>query len=150
MLYLVFHIGESRYALEATRVVEVIPFVELKPLSHAPPGIAGVFNYRGQPVPAVDLSQLASGCAAVERLSTRILVVNCPDAAGNLHLLGLVTEHATEILRRGAEEIADPGVRISTAPFLGPVMMDSQGPIQLIYEDRLLPAPVHDFVSNPS
>lgn len=150
MLFLVFHIGENRYALEANRVVEVIPFLEVKPLSHAPPGITGIFNYRGRPVPAVDLSQLASGSAAAERLSTRILVVNCPDATGNLHLLGLVAERATEILRRDADEFAAPGVRISTAPFLGPVMMDSNGPIQLIYEDRLLPAPVHDFIFNPS
>lgn len=150
MLFLVFQIGQSRFALEAGRVVEVVPFLEFKPIAQAPRGIAGVFNYRGRPVPAIDLSYLASGSVAAERLSTRILIVNCPDAYGNLHLLGLVAEHATEIVRRSAEEFTDPGVRISAAPFLGPVMMDASGPIQLIYEDRLLPAPVNDFIFNPS
>jgi chemotaxis-related protein WspB len=61
MLFLLFQLGSERYALDASRVVEVVPLLCLQRLPQAPPGVAGVFNYRGQPVPAVDLSQLTMG-----------------------------------------------------------------------------------------
>ena len=59
MLFLLFQIGKDRYALEASRVVEVVPLLALKELPQAPKGVAGLFNYRGALVPAVDLSELA-------------------------------------------------------------------------------------------
>ena len=55
MLILLFQLGKDRYALEASRVVEVVPLLALKHLPQSPPGIAGVFNYRGRPVPASDI-----------------------------------------------------------------------------------------------
>jgi len=64
----------------------------------------GFFNHRGRAVPAIDLSELTCGQPAAERLSTRILLINYPDAAGREHPLGLIAEHATELIRREREE----------------------------------------------
>ena len=100
MLFLVCQMGRERYAVEASRIVEVVPLVSLKRLPQAPKGVAGVFNYRGQPVPAIDLCELTLGHKAAERLSTRIILVNYPDASGQNHLLGLIAEYATELLRK--------------------------------------------------
>ena len=100
MLFLLFQLGHDRYALEASRVLEVLPLLELKRLPGAPMGVAGIFNYRGRPVPAVDLSELTLGQPASERLSTRIVVINYPDETGKFQPLGLIAEHATEIIRR--------------------------------------------------
>jgi len=58
MLFLTFQLGAERYALDASRVVEVLPLVELRKIPNAPHGVAGIFNYRGQPVPVADLSDL--------------------------------------------------------------------------------------------
>jgi chemotaxis-related protein WspB len=146
MLFLLFQLGKDRYALEASRVVEVVPLLSLRRLPHAPKGVAGVFNYRGRPVPAVDLSELTLGRPACERLSTRIIVVNYPDAAGQSHLLGLVAEKATEMLRKEMKDFVDPGVNIAAAPYLGPVLMDEGGPIQWLYEQRLLSEPVRELL----
>ena len=41
-LFLVFHIGDQRYALKATEVAEVLPRLPLKPLAHAPLWVAGI------------------------------------------------------------------------------------------------------------
>jgi chemotaxis-related protein WspB len=142
MLYLLFQLGRDRYALEASRVVEVTPLLALKPLPQAPKGVAGIFNYRGRPVPAVDLSALTLGQPASEQLSTRIIIVNYPDAGGTNHLLGLIAEHATGMVRKDAEAFVDPGVKIAAAPYLGPILMDATGAIQLVHEQRLLPEPV--------
>ena len=146
MLFLLFQLGADRYALEANRVVEVVPLLELKRLPHAPKGVAGVFNYRGRPVPAVDLSELMLGQPSSERLSTRIIVVKHPDAAGQDHLLGLIAEHATETLRADPLSFVDSGVRLGEAPYLGPMLMDARGPVQLLHEQRLIPETVRQTI----
>jgi chemotaxis-related protein WspB len=150
MLFLLFQLGKERYALQASRVVEVVPLLELKQLPQAPKGVAGIFNYRGRPVPAVDLCALTLGQPASERLSTRIIIVNYPDDRGIQHLLGLIAEHATEMLRKDVNDFQDSGVKLSAAPYLGPIIMDDQSPIQWIYEQRLLPEPVRNLLFSES
>jgi chemotaxis-related protein WspB len=138
MLFLLFQLGNDRYALEAGRVVEVVPYLALKKIPQAPKWVAGLFNYRGRSVPAVDLCELTLGHPAGERLSTRIIIVNYSSANGRTHLLGLIAEHATEMLRKNADDFVPAGVNIDAAPYLGPVLMDSRGAIQWIQEQRLL------------
>jgi chemotaxis-related protein WspB len=138
VLFLLFQLGRDRYALDASRVVEVVPLVTLKGLPQAPRGWAGVFNYRGQPVPAVDLCELTTGRPARECLSTRIIVVRHPGAQGEDQLLGLIAEHATQMMRRDAKDFVASGVRADRAPYLGPMMPDGGGWIQWLHEDRLL------------
>jgi chemotaxis-related protein WspB len=126
--------------------VEVLPLVALRRIPHAAKGIAGIFNYRGRPVPAVDLCELTLGQPAAERLSTRIIVVNYPDEAGGNHLLGLVAEHATEMVQKNAKDFVDPGVKVGAAPYLGRVSMDGKGVIQQLQEQRLLTESVRDLL----
>ena len=142
MLYLLFQLGQNRYALETSRIVEVVPLLAIQQLPQAPSGVAGIFNYRGRPVPAVDLGLVTLGKPASERLSTRIIIVNYSDDSGTNHLLGLVAERVTELIRRDAKDFVDSGVKLSAAPYLGPVLMDGSSAIQLIYEHLLLPQPV--------
>jgi chemotaxis-related protein WspB len=146
MLFLIFQLGTDRYALDAIRVVEVVPLLALKKLPQAPVGVAGIFNYRGRPVPAVDLSELTLGHPAAERLSTRIIVTRYPDVNGRAQLLGLIAENATEMMRTEPAHFIDSGVRMNSAPYLGPVLMDARGPIQLLHEQRLLSEPVRDLL----
>jgi chemotaxis-related protein WspB len=146
MLFLLFQLGKERYALQASRVVEVVPLLELRQLPQAPKGVAGIFNYHGQPIPAVDLCALTLGQPARERFSTRIIIVNYPDDHGTNHLLGLIAEHATEMLRKDVKDFQDSGVKLSEAPYLGPILMDDKSPVQWIYEQRLLPEPVRNML----
>jgi len=146
MLFLLFQLGKERYALQASRVVEVLPMLELTQLPQAPKGVAGIFNYHGRPVPAVDLCALTLGQPAREHFSTRIIMVNYPDDRGANHLLGLIAEHATETLRKDSNDFIDTGVRLSGAPYLGPILMQGASPVQWIYEQRLLPEPVRDLL----
>jgi chemotaxis-related protein WspB len=146
VLFLLFQLGKDRYALEASRVVEVVPLLNLKTLPQAPPGVAGIFNYRGRPVPAVDLGSLTVGHPAGERFSTRIIIVNYPDETGTNRLLGLIAEHVTEMLRKDVRDFADSGVKLGGAPYLGPILMEGDSAIQWIHEDRLLPGPVRELL----
>jgi chemotaxis-related protein WspB len=146
MLFVLFQLGKDRYALEAGRVIEVVPLLELKKIPGAPRGVAGIFNYRGKPVPAVDLTDLTLGQPAPERLSTRIIVIAHPDHHGKTQPLGLIAEHATEIIRRDRKDFLETGLPTGAPPFLGPVLMDDAGVIQWVREQRLLPEHVRNLL----
>jgi chemotaxis-related protein WspB len=146
MLFLLFQIGQHRYALDSRRVAEVLPLVDIKEIPHAPAGVAGVFNYRGVPVPVVDLSQLTMGRPAQRRLNTRIVLVHYPDDTGQLHLLGLIVERATETVRRDLGDFVPSGLTNDAAPYLGPVATDARGWLQWIDVAKLLPASMRDVL----
>ena len=139
MLFLLFQVGPDRYAIEATRVVEVVPLLELQPLLQASRGVAGLFNYRGRPVPAVDLAAITLGRPASDLLSTRIIVLNYPDDSGAQRRIGVIAEHATGLLRAETSDFMDPGLKRGASPPLGPMLMDRKGPIQWVQEQRWLP-----------
>ena len=144
MLFLLFQLGDDRYALEIGQIVEVLPMVSVKEIPQAAPGVAGVFNYRGAPVPLIDLSELALRTPSRPRISTRIILVQYVGEAGPAHLLGLLAEKTTETLRRAEADFVDSGVSVDAAPYLGPVTTDSRGIIQRVEVTRLLPARVRD------
>jgi chemotaxis-related protein WspB len=145
VLLLLFRLENDRYALDASQVVEVLPLLSVKKIPQASPGVAGVMNYRGQPVPVIDLCELALGKPANLRLSTRIILVKYPTGEeGGDHVLGLIAEQATETLKRELDNFVSSGVDIDEAPYLGPVITDSRGLIQLIEVPKLLPTRVRD------
>jgi chemotaxis-related protein WspB len=144
MLLLVFQLGSDRYAFDVNAVHEVLPFVDIRPIPLAPDGIAGVFEFRGAPVPAVDLSALAIGRRAERHLSTRNVIVDYPDGTGGTRPLGIIAEKATQTIRREAEDFVEPGVTSAGASYLGPVTRDAAGLIQRVDVTRLLPASVRD------
>src|SRR5215470_14414003 len=61
MLVLTFQVGREPMALDIRHVREVVPRVRLQPVSGAPDWLAGVFVYRGQVVPVLDLHRLPGG-----------------------------------------------------------------------------------------
>jgi chemotaxis-related protein WspB len=138
MLFLLFRLGEDRYAIEARQVAEVLPMLSVKQIPQAPASVRGAFDFRGQPVPLIDLSQLALGRPARDHLSTRIVLVHCPDGRGGTRLLGLVAEHVTETFRRQASDFRDAGVDLPDARWLGPVASDAGGLVQWVQVDELL------------
>jgi chemotaxis-related protein WspB len=71
VLMLLLHIGKDVYAVDCDRVVEVVPLVVLKEIPHAPPHVAGVFDYRGRIVPVVDLCVILARRRCAARLSSR-------------------------------------------------------------------------------
>lgn len=148
MLFLLFELGKDRYAINAGEVAEVLPLVHIKPVPQSPAGLAGVFNYRGAPVPVIDLSLLVLGRPAPTRLSTRLVLVHYPDGRGETRLLGLIAEHATNTIRREPQDFVASGVATEHAPYLGPVITDARGFIQWITVTKLLSASMRDVLFN--
>ncbi|VVQ01884.1 chemotaxis protein CheW [Pseudomonas fluorescens] len=138
-LFLVFRIGNERYALQAIEVVEVLPRLPLKSIAKAPAWVAGVFAYRGSVVPVIDLSALTYGTPAQARTSTRLVLVNYrPGETRQAQVLGLVLEQATDTLRCNPADFQPYGLDNRQAPYLGPVREDAQGLLQWVRVADLL------------
>jgi chemotaxis-related protein WspB len=146
MLFLLFELGSDRYAVDVGQIAEVLPLVHVTRIPQAPDGVVGVFNFRGVPVPVVDLSEIALGRASLTRLSTRLVLVHYPDGQNRMRLLGVIVEHATTTIRREPGDFVASGVTPGGAPYLGPVTTDARGVIQRIDPAKLLPPSVRDVL----
>jgi chemotaxis-related protein WspB len=137
MLFLKFRIGSEGYVLDTAQIAEILPLLEITPVPRAPAGVAGLINYRGKPVPVIDLSELTLGRPARPHISTRLILVRHGE-----HLLGLIAEQATEMIRREAGSFADSGLASDAAPYLGPVTQDGGRLVRRIEVQKLLPPDV--------
>jgi len=142
MLFVLFQLGSDRYALPASDVAEVLPMMSVKALPGAPVGVAGLIDYHGRAVPAIDLSLLALGRAAERLASTRFLIVTYQLAPGDERLLCLIAERATEMMTREPEEFRPANVAVDATRYLGPVAHDAHGLIQRVEVRALLTAEV--------
>jgi len=144
MLMLVFYIGQNLYAIESSRVVEVIPRVSYREVHHVPEYVSGVFNYRGAIVPVLDLCQLIRGTPSREFLSTRVMMVSYPCEGASVRYIGLMAERVIETLDKAESDFKDAGIQSNAAPYLSGMVTDKKGMIQRIRLEQLF-ADVQNF-----
>jgi chemotaxis-related protein WspB len=156
MLLLTFRVAQDLYAVDATRVVEIVPRVDPRPIPRTPDFFVGLFGYRGRVVPAIDLSLLLGKAPAPGRLSTRVILVEARKSqvgrhpsqpAGEPLLLGLIVEQVNEVVRVDDARIAFPSMRLEGAPYLGAMVRvdpDARSLAQLIEVDSVLPGSLRD------
>ena len=136
MLVLTFQVGSECVAVDVRRVREVVPRVRLTASPGGPAWIAGVFVYRGQVVPVIDLHRLTGAGECPPHLSSRIILVPFP--AGSESLVGLLATQVADIRELPTPSAASEPL---TAPArLGPAMADGTGIIRLLDPDLLLAA----------
>ena len=140
----VFQLGDDRYALEASRVVEVVPLLALKRLPQAPRVWRAFSTTAAARCRRWICLSLRLGQPGKRALSTRIIIVNYTMSAAQSSA-GPGGGAGDRNAPPDARDFVDPGVRIGAAPYLGPVLMDAR-PIQWINEQRLLPEPVRELL----
>lgn len=146
MKVLVFHIGSDRYGLRLGAIARVLPAAGLKLLPLAPAFVAGLLDLHGEPVPVIDLSQLAGAPARQLWFDTRIILLDYP-VDGGTRALGLLAEHVAGIETIDMASLAASGV--SGAPFLGRVASSGTGMLQLVEPDGLLTDEVRALLFQP-
>ena len=149
MLFILFRLGKERYALESAHVIEVIPRLPLRPQPGTPNFVAGLFNFRGEVVPVLDLGTLTLGAPCPEQLSTRIILINHTLKSGVRRVLGLIAEAVTDAVKKEPHEFV--AVAAGQAPHLGKIALDDGGMVQCILPEYLLPPEVERllFEENP-
>ena len=138
MLVLTFQVGREAFALDIRRVREVVPRVRLRPASGAPDWLAGLFVYRGQVVPVLDLHRLAGGGECPPHLSSRIILVPHATPDGTEGLLGLLATQVADIREVSSDARPLTGLSGEAGADLGPVIADGPGLLRLLEPDRLL------------
>ncbi len=147
MLLLQFRVGKELYALPATKVVEVVPIVNLKQIPCTPDYMAGVMNYRGQPLPVLDLSSLALGIPSRKRFSTRIILVRFPWPPGcEEEILGIMAEGTSEVIRSEITDFKPCGVYPKDAPYLKGIKTGVDGMVQWVDVAHLIPKHVCEVI----
>ena len=136
---LTFLVGEDRYAIPTKQVIEIVPWVMLRKIPHAPEYVAGLLNYRGTPVPVIDFSSLLVGCPSRKVLNTRIILVDYPDNRGSKHVLGILAERIGISDSKKNKTFVDTGISVTDAPYLGDISIEGQEMTQVVDIDKLLP-----------
>lgn len=147
MLLLSFQIGEEKYAIKAGLVMEITPMVKMEHIPKTPDYIAGLFNYRGNPLPVIDLCQLYLGRPCKPQISTRVMIIQYIGTSYIPRLLGLVGENVTETIHTN-EELIESGVSMDETPSLGKILNYDQGIIHYVETEKLLPDEVRAKLFN--
>lgn len=148
MLLLVFTAGTDRYGVDASQILEIGPFVGLRQVRAAPPGFLGWCNFRGKVTPVIDLTWRLSGQACRPLLGTRLLLVEIPLDSGTPRPVLMAAEGITAAVRCDPESLQPSGIQLKSSPFLGSLVANGEGMIQLIDLTRILNADLQEALES--
>ncbi|MDR3553407.1 MAG: chemotaxis protein CheW [Syntrophobacteraceae bacterium] len=114
--YLTFTLSDEVFALDISKVREVLDFTTVARVPRTPDFMLGVINLRGSVVPVVDM-RLKFGMSATERsVNTCIIIVEI-EIDGEITILGALVDSVQEVLDLDPEQIEPPpriGTRLDT------------------------------------
>jgi chemotaxis-related protein WspB len=139
MLLLTFRAAGNAYAVEARRVIEIVPRIAVRTVPHAPGFLVGLIHYRGAIVPVIDMGLLMGGAACRTTLDTRIIIAEYPVASRDQGMLGLLAERVNDLKDVTAEHQVSPAMNIPEAVYLGPIFRADDILVQVIDVAELLP-----------
>lgn len=139
MLMLRFDVGQNRYFIPSKQVKEILPMVKLHRSVNLPLAAAGSFNYRGRPTAVVDLSVLLQGKPAQLLMNTRMIVVVPKAGPHQGRIIAAIVERLFETMTISEKELSPPPIDDLSAPYLGDIAKDSQGIIQCLNIEKLIP-----------
>jgi chemotaxis-related protein WspB len=138
MLVLTCQVGDARLAIDVREVQEVVPRVCLQRVAGGPTWLAGVFIYRGQVVPVIDLHRLTAAGECPAHLSSRIILVR-QAVDGVKRLLGLLAAQVADIREMQPPAPTQSRFAVEGQADLGPVIADGREIVHLVELERLLP-----------
>ena len=110
--YLTFELGGEVYALDITKVREVLDFTTITKVPRTPEFMRGVINLRGSVVPVVDL-RLKFGMSATGKTVNTCVIITEVAVHGDTTVLGCLADSVQEVLELDPGSIA-PAPRIGT------------------------------------
>jgi chemotaxis-related protein WspB len=149
MLLLLFQAGDQQYALEISRVIQILPRATLRPCPATPDYISGILNFHGTPVVVVDLSRLLNGARSKQFMSTRIIIAEYKGRGGREILLGLMAECATTVTKKDHFELIDNVLKTPGVNCLGKMFRDGEQLIQLVKVEEIMPAEFENILVVP-
>ncbi len=135
-LAVLFRVAGAVYAIPCLKISEVVPLVALHVAPQSPEWLVGALAHRGTLIPVIDLCRLIGGYACPVRLSSRVVLVNCPLPGGRSQMTGLLAEHVTEARRLDTTPVQ--GVPLNGKPYLGEMLLEGAALLQMLDVEQLL------------
>ncbi len=110
--YLTFKLDDEVFALDITKVREVLDFTTITKVPRTPEFMRGVINLRGSVVPVVDL-RLKFGMSKTEKTVNTCIIIVEVMVDGDTVVLGALADSVQEVIELGSENI-EPAPKIGT------------------------------------
>ena len=110
--FLTFKLGDEVFALDITKVREVLDFTAVTKVPRTPEFMRGVINLRGSVVPVVDL-RLKFGMTRTENSVNTCIIITEVTVDGDTTVLGALADSVQEVMDLEPGNIA-PAPRIGT------------------------------------
>ncbi len=110
--YLTFKLGEEVYAVDISKVREVLDFTTVTKVPRTPDFMRGVINLRGSVVPVVDL-RLKFGMQGTENTVNTCIIIMEVRVDSETTILGALADSVQEVIDLDTEHI-EPAPRIGT------------------------------------
>lgn len=139
--YLTFKLGIEVFALEVSKVREVLDFTTITKIPRTPDFLRGVINLRGSVVPVVDL-RLGFGLESVEPTVNTCIIVVEVSMGGETIVVGALCDAVEEVIDIDAAHIQPPprlGSAIQTDFIQGMGQRDN-GFLMILNIDRVFSA----------
>jgi len=110
--YLTFKLEEEIFALDISKVREVLDFTTITKVPRTPEFMRGVINLRGNVVPVVDM-RLKFGMTKTENTVHTCIIIVEINLDGETTVLGALADAVQEVIELGTEQI-EPAPKIGT------------------------------------
>ncbi|HET6464664.1 MAG TPA: chemotaxis protein CheW [Nitrospiria bacterium] len=98
-----FQIDDREYAVDISRMIEIIYYRPATPLPQAPEFVVGVVDLRGTVIPALDLKKRLRLTSKAAGRPNHILIVRFKDK-----MIGIVVDQVTQVVQIDEKEIQSP------------------------------------------
>jgi purine-binding chemotaxis protein CheW len=139
--YLTFKLDQELFAVDISKVREVLEFTTMTKVPRTPDFMRGVINLRGNVVPVVDM-RLKLGLSMTQKTVDTCVVISEVAVDGERTVLGALVDSVQEVIDLEASSVAPPphmGSRIDTAVIRGMGKRDDQF-IMILDLDRVFTA----------
>jgi len=110
--YLTFKLEDEVFALDISKVREVLDYTDITKVPKTPDFMKGVINLRGSVVPVVDM-RLKFGMPGIEKTMNTCIIIAEVTLEGETAVLGALADSVQEVLDLEPGEI-EPAPRIGT------------------------------------
>ena len=105
--YLTYKLDQETFALDISKVREVLDFTAITKVPRMPDFMRGVINLRGSVVPVVDL-KLKFGMPRTETSVNTCIIISEVTVDGESAILGALADSVQEVMDLDAEHISAP------------------------------------------
>src|SRR5208283_2350264 len=110
--YLTFELEDEVFALDISKVREVLDFTTVTKVPRTPEFMRGVINLRGNVVPVVDM-RLKFGMSKTEKTVNTCIIIAEISIEGETAILGALADSVQEVIDLEPDQI-EPAPRIGT------------------------------------